>query len=765
MKGTLFSADFVKDSEGNLRLLELNTDTGFIDQELMNFNFTEFNQLLIENDVTVVDLIYKPYIHARFIDILVESITNNVPNVTEINHHKENTNSIYPNSILDSEDRFILRICYDESSIFDSEYCKNRLNVYNLFVDNEITNHTAAYYYQSTDKTYNTLTKEINNVNIPDATIKSIIETRNPISFVKLGNPDDDTNDRWDNFLNENSSEDVLIEQYHTHPSMVDENNHITSIRHFGIVYGENLSIIGLHSYKISSIFELPTTLENYVDETKYTNKIPVHHYYEFVSNFFKNDSSGILSTHEILMSDDTWSEIKDVNVGDSVKSYYIEGLPKNENQFDAINWTSEGNTLPIGSYVTSSEVVYKDITNLKYGAVIEMVVDNDSLFSGLTKRFLVYDSTNNMTKFKFISEINHTTDFLFDVHGNIVKVDDINFYTTTQPDLNFIEIDVEDSDTYMINGSSAFNTLVSHNAPCFVGGTNVLLENGLSKNIEDIKIGDTILSYNFKTNENVLTKVLNIFSKKVKKIVEYEFVNGGILKATPDHPLYVKNKGWCSYSNELSNSMYSLEGGVKKIELNDVVKFYNSENILTGINVIEEENVVYNLSDIEKHHNYFANNVLVHNRSCFISGTKIITKYGEKNIEDVKVGDFVLSFNEELKITEYKRVINTSSPIHDDLVKYTFSNGTSIISTYDHPYYINGLTLASYKPAWTNERYDLPSTVIDINVGDSVTLSDGNVALIEKIEKLEKNKTQTYNISVEDNRNFFANNILVHNK
>ena len=30
MKGTLFSADFIQDSDAKLRLLEFNTDTGFI---------------------------------------------------------------------------------------------------------------------------------------------------------------------------------------------------------------------------------------------------------------------------------------------------------------------------------------------------------------------------------------------------------------------------------------------------------------------------------------------------------------------------------------------------------------------------------------------------------------------------------------------------------------------------------------------------------------------------------------------------------------
>jgi len=38
MKGTLFSADFIKDSNDNLRLLELNTDTGIVSSEINNIN-------------------------------------------------------------------------------------------------------------------------------------------------------------------------------------------------------------------------------------------------------------------------------------------------------------------------------------------------------------------------------------------------------------------------------------------------------------------------------------------------------------------------------------------------------------------------------------------------------------------------------------------------------------------------------------------------------------------------------------------------------
>jgi intein/homing endonuclease len=105
------------------------------------------------------------------------------------------------------------------------------------------------------------------------------------------------------------------------------------------------------------------------------------------------------------------------------------------------------------------------------------------------------------------------------------------------------------------------------------------------------------------------------------------------------------------------------------------------------------------------------------------------------------------------------------NSPIHDDLVEYTLSNGTKIISTYDHPYYVNGLQLASYKPNWTNERYDLPTEVISIKAGYRVNLIDKETAVIESILELDRVETQTYIFSVEGNRNFYANGILVHNK
>ena len=71
MKGTLFSADFVKDSSGNLRLLELNTDTGFIAETIQSnrFDFTDFKNLLSTNNITELVLVYKIF-QGEFVDAL-----------------------------------------------------------------------------------------------------------------------------------------------------------------------------------------------------------------------------------------------------------------------------------------------------------------------------------------------------------------------------------------------------------------------------------------------------------------------------------------------------------------------------------------------------------------------------------------------------------------------------------------------------------------------------------------------------------------------
>jgi len=156
----------------------------------------------------------------------------------------------------------------------------------------------------------------------------------------------------------------------------------------------------------------------------------------------------------------------------------------------------------------------------------------------------------------------------------------------------------------------------------------------------------------------------------------------------------------------------------------------------------------------------------LTHNKSCFVAGSKVLMGDGiEKNIEEILVGDIVVSYNELESSVETRNVTEVYSPTHDDLIELLLSDGTKIVSTFDHPYYVNNMDLASYEPKWTNERYKLPTEVVKIEIGNQVHKHNGEKLEIISINELERVQTQTYIISVEGNRNFYLNGILVHNK
>ncbi len=75
---------------------------------------------------------------------------------------------------------------------------------------------------------------------------------------------------------------------------------------------------------------------------------------------------------------------------------------------------------------------------------------------------------------------------------------------------------------------------------------------------------------------------------------------------------------------------------------------------------------------------------------NCFSAGTKVITDEGEKNIEDIEVGDKVLSKNEETGEQDYKEV--TALHRNEKDTTYKLSVGNQIIETTDnHPFWVEG--------------------------------------------------------------------------
>lgn len=79
----------------------------------------------------------------------------------------------------------------------------------------------------------------------------------------------------------------------------------------------------------------------------------------------------------------------------------------------------------------------------------------------------------------------------------------------------------------------------------CFVSGTKINTKEGC-KNIEDIKKGDIVSSYNVDLNVKTFNNVLEVYERDYNDLlIIIEDENNNIIKVTPNHPIFIKNKGW----------------------------------------------------------------------------------------------------------------------------------------------------------------------------------------------------------------------------
>lgn len=135
---------------------------------------------------------------------------------------------------------------------------------------------------------------------------------------------------------------------------------------------------------------------------------------------------------------------------------------------------------------------------------------------------------------------------------------------------------------------------------------------------IEYIKVGDTVLTYNFIKKELVMALVENIVSPVHHKLMKIVFSNGKEIVSTEDHPYFVNEKGWCSFSPEQTLKNYGIETGQLVISDNCLSVKNNKVKKVKVVQIVPFEKRIktYNLSKIENSNNYFVNGILVNNES-----------------------------------------------------------------------------------------------------------------------------------------------------
>lgn len=750
MKGTLFSADFIKDSSDNMRLLELNTDTAISDAAASQIDFTTFTDLLNTESISEVVVIYKLF-HENIVTLLETHIDNNCPFITSFVKHLEERDTIYPTTVVDSSNRFILRMAYDENALLDSEYCKSTVNVLNLFADNNDLNSIPEFKYGTHDNLSNT----INGGNVPDVVVKSNTTTMySPIEFYKVGKSTETVENRFNEFKTTFAS-DVITNFYDTSATSC------KSYRSLNIVYGSNLDILNLIDYQVDALFEKPTSDLSY-DDTVINNKVDTKHYYEFSTNYIRlterHGVSGLLSEEEIKKSDGSYTPISSIVNGDVLDSYIINGSPDSDEESVFLSWSHSGSTLPEGSSSTTSTVVSNTEFDLEYNMLVTLTVSGDEINMSPGTTVLVYQSSTDDIRYKFCYDLDITDHQLINVDGGLSQITSVE-YNVVNEESTINSLDIEPSDVFFVKNAGGIRFAI-HN--CFPEGTLINTPQG-STPIQELSQGDEILSRS--DNGDIVTSKLGKITKsKEKNFILITLDNGSKIKVTPKHPFF-RNGIWVQ---------------AKDLKSNDVLKgISNDITVLSVENIVDEGLEVYNILNVEPNNNYFVEGVLVHNKvlqpvTCFSAGTRItMSDHSEKFIEEMEVGDEVFGWDGEklvpakvLKLDGAHTVGSHAAACRTLKVEPSLFtiNDTGIEFTPEHPF----LTKDGWKslvPDPNQEPYKTEQEPKVLSVGDFIN-KDGEWVEVTEIRVVRSNpEERVYNLVIDNVHSYIADGIIVHNK
>ena len=165
----------------------------------------------------------------------------------------------------------------------------------------------------------------------------------------------------------------------------------------------------------------------------------------------------------------------------------------------------------------------------------------------------------------------------------------------------------------------------------CFAAGTLVACRNAdgeeIHKPIEEIEVGDEVLSYDEETGEQGYKPVVRLFRNQTKEWY-HVFVDGEEIRCTGEHPFYVKGKGFIPAKELKSGDKCLLSTGedvtIEKVELE----------------ALTEAETTYNF-EVADFHTYYVTekDVLVHNKcpggTYYRGGNDMTLKPNEYKIKD----------------------------------------------------------------------------------------------------------------------------------
>jgi hypothetical protein len=402
MRSLLIATDLIRRADGTLTPTEINTNSAY---ELLQKNTTPDQDTFIEN--------WGEYFeHVEFHGFLQNSgiskikLINTTGGITPMiqsfaDHYnyeytfvQVTTGSITVPSVEDADDTLIIRVSYDTTALIDDLYTRDMFEFHNLIKDETFASPVTFNTGEETNIDTITFEPSIDGV-VPNYLVKPRVPGYEKGNYPKVYRLD--TAEELAT-LKLSIGENEFIQKYEYNEELGTVNGRVSFIRSFDLIYGTNLDVQHLMTYKsINSVSTRNTLLQydNELDENKKLNKLVTSKWHPSyllsTSQYYHFDE-----TDKILMPDLTTKIATELVNGDLVMGINFNEELKKFKSYDV----SSLETFTMGSApITALNQNAYDCIFINITAVDENQTEH-SWYDGIGNNYLIQKQGGNVAQY-----------------------------------------------------------------------------------------------------------------------------------------------------------------------------------------------------------------------------------------------------------------------------------------------------------------------------------------------------------------------------
>lgn len=164
----------------------------------------------------------------------------------------------------------------------------------------------------------------------------------------------------------------------------------------------------------------------------------------------------------------------------------------------------------------------------------------------------------------------------------------------------------------------------------CFAKGTLITMADHTQKPIENILVGEQVLSYDQSTGSYIAATIQELANPIHDALITLSLSNGSTITCTRDHPLLSSSGDWLSYSPGKTQMAYQFDD-VKQLKAGSILQASSGAVKILNIKEINTPQQTYTIVKLNKANTFIANGIVVGTeelrtlRTC--DGHKIVTE------------------------------------------------------------------------------------------------------------------------------------------